>query len=314
MKLNTNHLSNTSDRVLEDMKRAEEIAKQQFATIDFEHILNQQQLAFESVANALTAKPLWMKALKDACKQGEQLFSQLEAGTIAAAQLTFEPFNHFQQIASQAEEIFKQTTIAWSSQLNNVQDAFQESIAASLKNIDFQELFDQYQRYADLFEHVDFDKLHVATDGAVTYDGVIVDLDEADSVVNDLVISEPGEYLDIHHVLEFLSVKLQTLVTPVRAGLTILLYNIIGGLIASYIFFQISNTSAQPEKVSQEEFRTLKKELQATALLNETTGTHFVKRTYLRVYANPNQQSERIDVIFFEKQVTVFGRKSTWAY
>lgn len=236
----------------------------------------------------------------------------MEAVRLAATKFTLEPFSNFQKIVNQAEKIYKQTTFVWSSQLNTFQNTVWDSFATLPKNTDFQKLFGRYQNYADLFEHVDFCKLQVAADGAVTYDGAIVDLSEADSIVEDL-IRTPGEQLDIHNVLDLLVEKLQTVKTPVKAFLTKFIYDLILAILVTCTVLRIPAINAQPEKVSQEEFRSLKKEFEAAALLDATIGTHFVKRTHLRIFIDPNKQSERIDVIFSGKCVTIVRRKSTWA-
>jgi hypothetical protein len=177
--------------------------------------------------------------------------------------------------------------------------------------INFKSLFDNFQEYTSLFAQVDFNKLQLATGGAVTYDGDIVDVGEADSIVAEIVATL-GVQVDFNQFIDLLVNRIQAQRGSLKAYLTQLLSNIIGGLIVAFMLLYMPPFSMQSQKISQEIVREVKKELAAIVSQSEIRNLRFVKKNILHVYAGPNKQSERIDVIYFAKRVQVVGRKKTW--
>jgi|GEM_PF-2896680 len=221
-------------------------------------------------------------------------------------------------LSSLAKEVEKFKYIYEMDRMKNIASSFlhDSSILETARElqktarIDFKGIFDNFREYTSLFEQVDFDKLQLSTGGVVTYDGDIIDVGKADSIVAGIVAT-PGVQIDFNQFIDLLAKRIQAQQGSLKAYLAQILRDIIGGIIVAFILLNIPPFNMQSQKISQEVVREVKKEL-AAITKSEIKNLRFVKNNFLHVYAGPEKNSERIDVIYFAKRVQVVGRKKTW--
>lgn len=239
-----------------------------------------------------------------------------EASALESIRKMYEPVD---MLSSLAKQVVRFNEFYDMDRMKNIASSFlhDSSILETARKlqetaeINFRDIFKNYQSYASLFEQVDFDRLQLATGGVVTYDGGVVDVGEADSIVAEIVAT-PGVEVDFNQFIDLLVKRIQDQQGSLKAYLTQILSNIIGGLIVAFMILYMPPFSLQSQKISQEVVREVKKEFAAIVSQGEIRNLRFVKKNILHVYVGPNKQSERMDVIYFAKRVHVIGRKKTW--
>jgi|MTBAKSStandDraft_2_1061841.scaffolds.fasta_scaffold36965_2 hypothetical protein len=239
-----------------------------------------------------------------------------EASALESIRNIYEPVDILSSLAKEAEKF---NAIYDKGRMKDIASSFlnESSIletALELQKkvgIDFKGIFENFQSYASLFNQVDFDRLQLATGGLVTYDGDIVDVGEADSIVAEIVAT-PGVEVDFNQFIDLLVKRIQAQKGSLKAYLTQILRDIVGGLIVAFMLLYMPPFSKQSQSISQEVVREVKKEFSAIVSQREIRNLHFVKKNFLHVYAGPEKQSERTDIIYFAKSVQVVGRKKTW--